>query len=196
MAKNTLQQESEKWFRDLIKSTTNKKAGETYSKGERRSIKPGNMVFFHYTNPKTFGEGKPLKSFDKYPLPIILDIRGNYMLAINTHWVPKPLKETLIKMVVKLNKQQIKKDKRLQLTYQEIKEFLHRTGLIHIALKKYLINRITGLKYIPYSDWKYQLHLPTYKFVRKDGVTAQDVENMIRSAISKNKKSKNKRYGR
>lgn len=183
--------ESEKWFRDLIKQTAGKKAGENYSKGDRKSINSGAMLFYSYPNPIT--PLKVLKAFDKYPLIILLEKKGNYFLGVNTHWIPRVMRETFMKLIIKLNKQKIKQDKRISVTYGEIKEFLIRTGLIHVALKKYLVNRIVGLKYIPYKDWKYQLNLPTEKFITTAGVSSSDVDAMIRRAISANKPSKNVR---
>ena len=190
---NELQKESEKWFRELIKKTSGKKAGENYTKGNRKALSAGNMLFYKYPNPKT--PLKYLKAFDMYPLIILLEKRGNDFFGINTHWIPKPLKETFLKLVITQNKQNIKKDKRLSIKYDQVKEFLHRTGLIRVAYKRYKVNRITGLQYIPYRDWKYQLHLPTEKFVTAKGVSSSDVDQMIKSAISKTKKSKNVRFG-
>ncbi len=189
-----LRQESEQWFKTLIKQTATKKAGDIYSKGDRKSITPGNMFFYKYPNPIT--PLKYLKAFDMYPLIIMLDKRGNDIWGVNTHWIPKPLKETFLKLIIKYNKQNIKNDKKMSITYQEIKEFLHRTGLIRVAVKRYKVNRIVGFQYIPYKDWKYQLHLPTEKFVMASGVSSSDVDNMIKRAISQNKPSKNTRFGR
>lgn len=189
-----LRKESEEWFKKLIKSAGGKKAGEVYSKGNNKALSPGNMLFYKYPNPVT--PLKYLKAFDMYPLIILINKSGNDWWGVNTHWIPKPLKEPFIKLVIKFNKQAIKKDKRMSITYEQIKEFLHRTGLIKVAFKRYKVNRITGLQYIPYSDWKYQLNLPTEKFVTAPGFTSADVDNMIRSAIAKTKSSKNKRFGR
>lgn len=191
---NKLQQESYEWFKKLLKTTVGKEAGEDYSKGDRRNINSGSMLFFKYPNPKT--PLNKLKMFDKYPLIILLRKSGRHFLGINSHWIPKPLKEPLLKMIIKLNSQRIKNDKTIQITYQEIKEFLVRNGLDKIAVKKYLINRIVGLQYIPYKEWKYQLMLPTEKIITDSSVTAKDVEDLIRSALSQARQSKNVRYGR
>lgn len=189
---NNLEKESELWFKNLVKQIAGKKAGEDYSKGQRRQIFPGNMLFFSYPNPKT--SLKKLKVFDKFPLIILFGKSGRDFWGVNTHFIPKPLKEPFLKMVVSFNKQNIKNDKRLTITYKQMKLFLIRTGLSRIAVKRYKINRIVGLKYIPYNEWKYQLNLPTFKFVRDENFTTQDLEKMLRSALSKSKASKNVRF--
>ncbi len=194
LKRNKIQQESEAWFRNLLKKNSGIKAGEDYTKGNNKSLGTSNMFQFSYKNPVT--PLKQLKIFDENPLIVLFNKRGNDMYGINLHFIPKPLKETFLKLVIQMNKQNIKKDKRLTIEYKQMKQFLKRNGLDIISVKRYKINRITNFKYIPYRDWRYALNLPTEKFVRHKDFSKDDLEKMLRGAISRARQSKNKRFGR
>jgi len=202
-----VEQESYDWFQKQVNQYRLKKDLDTdYNKMERRSISNSSMVSFSYKNPigktnkRLTARGTPkkpsLKFYDENPLDIILDIKGNDMWCINLHFIPRPFRETLYKMVVKLNKQRIKNDKRFVLSYQDIKEFLVRNSL-QMSIKRYKINRITNLKYIKGSEVKYAMSLPSEKFIIQDSnMSEDDLYRMIRSGSSQVKKSKNIRTGR
>ncbi len=198
LKRNKLQQQSEEWFRNLLKQNVNKKAAEEYSKGNRKSVSPGAMYQMNYTNPKTklTSDGGSLKVYDAFPLIIMFAKRGNDMWGVNLHFLPKIYKETFLKLVIQMNKANIRADKRFKLEYKQVRMFLKRNGLESFVVKRYKVNRITNFKYIPYRDWRYALNLPTEKFVRAEGFSKDDFEKLLRSGIAKSKASKNKRFGR
>ena len=188
---NPQQKASEEWFRDLLKKSGNKKISGDYNKGERRKIAAGSMIFFSYPNPKT--DLKVLKFFDAQPLAIIFNIRANYIHAINLHWTPRPMREIIIKMVVKINQRNIKQDRRMELDWASIAEFLRKNGLAHVITKTYITKRMANVTYIPYSQWKYAASLPTEKFVMDGSMSEDDLNRMIYSHAKATRSGKNQR---
>lgn len=189
------EKESYEWFKKQVKQYQ-KKTDEEYKKMQRRAILPGSFIMFKYKQP--VGKGKKwLKFYDESPVDVILNIKGNDMWCINFHYIPRVFRKTVIAFIIKLNKQRIKQDKRFELTYQQIKEFLSRNGLIKICIKRYKINRITNLQYIKGSDIKYIAELPSEKFIIQDpNMTEADLFKLILSHSSSTKSSKNTRFGR
>jgi len=184
-----------KWWNDKIQKIIPKKQDPLdYKKMNRRAIRNGSMVTFKYPNPKT--DLKILRVFDARPLIFIFGMKGNKIYGINLHFTPKPMREIIISYIIKLNKINIKQDKRLELSWQMIKEFLHRQGLAHVITKTYLTNRIQDLQYIPPVDYKYVINLPSEKFVLDGQFSEDDLYKLIYSHAKKTKSSKNKRYGR
>ena len=186
---NPKQQASKEWWEDLLKKMSSKKAASEYTKGSRRAIKPGSMVAFKYKNPKT-----PLKilgAFDASPLVLIFNIRASYIFGVNLHWTPKPMRQTIIKHVVKMNKSAIKNNRRLELDWSMLKEFLYRTGLAHVVTKQYIGPRMSGVQYIPYDHWKYASELPSEQFVRDKDMSEEELAALIYSHAKKTRQSKN-----
>lgn len=188
------QQESVIWFKDILKKSAKAGAAEAYTKGERKIIKPGSMITFGYPNPKT--PLPVLKFFDAQPLIIIFNIKGRYIYGLNLHWTARPMREIIIKMVVKLNKSSINNNSSFELNWAMMKEFLVRNGLDSLITKTYITSRIRGLQYIPYSQWKYASVLPTEKFIMDGQYSEDDIQKMIRGTVVKTKASKNVRVGR
>lgn len=189
---NKLQQDSEKWYKKQVSQYRNKN-DEEYKKMQRRAIRNGSFISFSYRNPIT--PLKRLKFFDSNPVDVILNIKGNDMWALNFHYAPRVFRKSIIAYIIKLNKFRIKKDKRFELTYTQMKEYIKRNGL-EMMIKRYKINRITNLKYIPAKDIKYVAELPSEKFVMDGRMTETELYKMIRSHGKSTKKAKNTRFGR
>lgn len=188
------EQESYEWFKKELKKIASASTADTYDKGERRYIGNGSMVLFKYPNPKT--PMKQLKFFDAAPNPIIIEISTKHILGLNLHWVPSKFREVILKFIIKQNKMKIVQNKKFELDFQPLKEFLKRNGLYNICIKKYLTNRIVGLQYIKYSDWKHIANLPLEKFITHSDYTKDDVDRLIYSHISATRKAKDVRFGR
>ena len=174
---------------------TKVKEGKEYTKQERRSIQPGSFITFNYRNPVGKDQPKKLRFYDENPCDVILDLRGNDMLCINFHFIERVFRKSVIAFILKINAQRIKQDKRLELTYQEMKEYLHRNGLTH-CIKRYKVNRITNLKYVKGTEIKHIVELPSEKFIVQDpDMTEEDLYKLIRSHAAQTKKAKNTRFG-
>lgn len=191
------EEESYIWFNNAINKLRTKKEIESgnFTAQDRRAIKPGSMIMFQYKNPAGLGK-KSLKFFDQNPVDFILDIRGNGMLALNLHYVNPPMRLIFIKFVLQLNKARIKQNKRFELDYPMVKEFIVRNGL-QMMIKRYRVNRITKLEYVKPKDYKYIVSLPSEKFIIQDpNISKADLYAMIRSQSTKTKSAKNVRFGR
>lgn len=192
------EEESYIWFNNAVNKLRTKKEIENgdFTAQDRRAIKPGSMIMFQYRNPVLKNQPKKLKFYDENPVDFILDIRGNGMLALNLHYVPPPMRLIFIKFVLQLNKARIKQNKRFELDYTMVKEFIVRNGL-QMMIKRYRVNRITKLEYVKPKDYKYIVSLPSEKFIIQDSnISKSDLYSMIRSQSTKTKSAKNVRFGR
>lgn len=192
---NSLEKKSYEWFKEKIdKYQLKKNKDKEYLKMERRSIQPGSFITFDYLNPITKGKG--LKFWDLHPCNVILGIRGKYMFCINFHYIHPKFRLTVIEYILKINKININQDKRLEVTYQLINEFMKRNGL-EIAYHKYIIPRVSNLKYIKLSEVHHIVNLPTEKFnILDPNMSKDDLYRMIASHAKKTRSSKNTRFGR
>ena len=189
------EQASLEWFKEIVAKTTSKKTSKEYDK-KRKRISEGEMFLYDYKNPVT--PLKYLKWFDAKPLVILFNTsgrKGNWF-GVNLHYIPKPLRETFLKLVIKINKAKLKSGNRFDLSWGDIYEFLHRNGLAEIAVKQYRINRIQNLEYIPYSQWQYAVNVPSEQFVFDGQYSHEDLISMTRRGLKKAKTAKNVRYGR
>lgn len=192
------EEESYFWFNNAINKLRTKKEIESgnFTAQDRRAIKPGSMIMFRYRNPVLKNQPKKLKFYDENPVDFILYIKGNQLLALNLHYVPPPMRLIFIKYVLQLNKARIKQNKRFELDYPMVKEFIIRNGL-QMMIKRYRVNRITKLEYIKPKDYKYIVSLPSEKFIIQDSnISKADLYSMIRSQSTKTKSAKNVRFGR
>ena len=166
-----------------------------YKKMERRAITEGSFITFNYKFPKGKGK-KSLRFYDEYPMDVILRIQGNDMWCINFHYIERVFRKSVIAYILKINKMRIQNDKRLSLTYQEMKEYIIRNSL-QLCIKRYKVNRITNLKYVKLSEVKYIAEVPSERFIVQDSsMTEADLYAMIRSHALTTKSSKNVRFGR
>jgi len=185
---NQRQLDSVDWYKDVLKRFVNKKASLEYDKKYRR-IKEGELLLMAYPNPKT--PLKQLKFFDAQPLAMLFNTKSKNIFAVNLHYMSTPQREIFLKYVIKLNKNNIRTGKRFTLSWEMINEYLHKNGLAHIAVKQYIKPRIRNIEYIPYSQWKYAIHLPSERFVFDGEYSHDDITSMVRRAGKKTKSSKN-----
>jgi len=193
---NKEQEIAYEWYKKQT-SQYRKKADKDieYKKMERRAIVEGSFITFAYKFPKGKGS-KSLKFYDEYPMDVILRIQGNDMWCINFHYIQRVFRKSVIACILKINKMRIQNDKRLSLTYQEMKEYIIRNGL-QLSIKRYKINRITNLKYVKLSEVKYIAEVPSERFVIQDSnMSEADLYAMIRRHAKTTKSYKNVRYGR
>ena len=197
MAKKKLtlkQQESLDWWNEKLKKYQSKKfIPKDYKKMNRRAIRAGSLVTFSYPNPKT--PLKILRAFDAQPLAFIFRI-GKNIHAINLHWTPRPMRKIILEYIIKINKHNVKNDKRFELSWEMLKQFLHRNGLADVITKQYIKGRIQKLEYIKPAEYKYIAELPSEKFILDGQFSEEDLQALIYRHIKKTKSVKNKRYGR
>lgn len=134
------------------------------TKMEPRSkiLLPGNVCIFRY-------DAKDKKrKYDATPLCIVLRKSRSYVLGINFHWCPIPMRKMLVKYIFKLNKKNIKENKPLEVNWRMIKPMLGKLGMFPI-IRLYIVARISrsGVK-IPNQNLDQIISTKSATFIGKD----------------------------
>lgn len=122
-------------------------------------LDPEGLYNFKYT-PKGLGT---LEKFDHNPLIFVLDIQGDYLLAVNVHWIPKNHKFKFLVDLQDIMGKTVgrgKKKQRFKLIYTMLKKRPYKAGIL--AVRKYLVKNITGLREVPKEKWDYVLGIDRY----------------------------------
>ena len=125
-----------------------------------KPFKENTLYFFRYKNPATKG----LKVWDTAPLVIPLDVTSKSLLAVNIHWLKAAHRGEFVEYLMKYFSQQKigkKRIKRTKLYYNFIKAGKLKWALI--AIRRYHISRITGMKEIPKDEWGQILTTRSYR---------------------------------
>lgn len=169
--------EQEKAALDLVKQLMKKNTRNLKADDFRFT----NMIFMRYDAKYKN------KVYDKTPLILVLRTSRSYVLGLNLHWTPVPLRIALIKVLFKINKAVIKKNKQLKITYEMVKPLLtslHLGPVIRLYIKKRIARR--GL-IIPQDLWLVAARLRAETF--SGGYSAN---KLYANAIAEYKKSKTK----
>jgi hypothetical protein len=89
---------------------------------EKRHFKPGSLLHFAYVAKHD------QFTYDKTPLVLILGSSKTYTLGLNFHWLPMPMRISLVKVIMKMNKHNIAKNKPLEFSYTQLKPLLRKFG--------------------------------------------------------------------
>ena len=116
----------------LVKNLLKQKAHPT-----QKHLIPGSVLMYKY-NAKD-----KEKRYDRTPLTMVLSKSKTYMLGLNLHWCPYPMRVTLIKAFFKINKKNIKEQKPLELDYKMIKPYLKRLGYFPV-IRLYIRKRMSA----------------------------------------------------
>lgn len=144
-----------------------------------------NMIFYRYD-----AKNKD-NVYDKSPLIFILRRTGTHTLGLALHWSPLPLRLTLIKYIMQMNRANIRSNLPLKVTYQMLKpviEKLHLTSVIRL----YINSRISrqGLV-VPPEYWTSAAKLKAESFT--GGYSA---DALYRMSLQKTKQWKQNRTRR
>lgn len=133
------EREAAKLFKTLMQSSM-----QSFKAGD---FSTGNMLFYRYD-----AKNKE-NTYDKTPLIIVLRKSKGYVLGINFHWTPIPLRIVLLKVILKFNKENIRRGLPVSISYDLIKPFIMKMGLGPV-IRLYIFNRISrrGL-IIPPTHW-------------------------------------------
>ena len=118
----------------------------------------GKMYMFWYL-PK---HRETLPYFDKFPLVLPLEITGQTLTALNLHYLPIDLRQSLFySLLNRVNNNKYDESTVMQVTYETLKGSsamkAHRP-----CIKKYLAGRIMGnIVNVPAQEWEIAVHLPT-----------------------------------
>ena len=191
--KNTLQNELKKKptvkeekeslnvVRNLVKTGTKKLS--------KKDFKFGNMIFIRYD--AKFKEN----NYDKTPLIFALSVSKSYTLGLNLHWTPIPLRVTLLKVILRLNKNNIKNNKPITINYKMVKPLILNLGLGPV-IRLYINSRISSRGIIiPPDLWLSAARLDIAKFSQGKSSAEKFYKQAVKSykvaksrAIRNNKK--------
>ena len=128
------------WYRDrIITELTSLKIKKP------NGFSPGNLYLFAY-NPKLKEEGH-----DRFPLVFVMEMRNNGFIGCNLHYISP--------------------DQRDEVAF----DFINKTDQANFAvppqtLRRYLFSGVQGIPYyIPESEWRGLVELPTEKFIDAKG---------------------------
>ena len=88
-----------------------------------KNLRPGNWLFFRYN-----AKDKTLL-YDATPCIFVLSVSPGYVLGLNWHWMPKAMKISMLRYILKSNKQNIKESKPLQFSYVQAKSLIRKWSL-------------------------------------------------------------------
>ena len=144
-----------------------------------------NMIFMRYdAKDKT-------KVYDKTPLILVLRRSKGYVLGANLHYLPAPLRLILIKLILKMNKNNIKRGYPLTITYHMLKPIIAKMGMAPV-IRLYIFNRISrrGLV-VPPEYWLSIAKLRAESFTQ--GYSSEKLYKMAVNDFRKAKESRTRK---
>ncbi len=149
---------------------------------EAKDFHAHNMLFYRY-------DAKDKDNiYDKSPLVFVLRKSKGYVLGLNLHWCSTPQRLILIKYILQMNKQNIRQNLPLNITYAILKPVIQKLGLSSV-IRLYIFSRISrrGLV-VPPEFWMQAAKLKSESF--SGGYSADQLYKM---ALSKTKEWKSGR---
>lgn len=160
-----------KWFISTLRGTQQKDAAvgdldpNLLLKNRRATVNfiPG-QIYFHRYDPKL---KDTLPYYDTAPLYILLDVKEDRFLAVNTHYLPPLLRQKIIDFMldtITANKWDHKTKARIN--YGMIKS-MSELAICKPAIKSYLFSHMRSkVVRIPAENWKMVAYLPIDRFVK------------------------------
>lgn len=170
--------ESIKFVTDLLKTKKRKMT--------LKDFEPGSLLMYNY-NAKNKEE-----TYDVTPLVMVLKYSRRYVLGINFHWAPIPLRIILVKKILQTNVKNIKAGKKLDFNYKTLKPFLKRIGFSPI-IRLYLKNRISETGVVIPPEYLMSAARTKSETFTKGRISA---EELYKRAIQGNKKYRQTRKRR
>lgn len=128
-----------------------------------------NLYYYRYM-PQGYMK---LHIFDQFPLVIPLEIRGQIMLGVNLHWIPGPLRQRTIQLIIEIRNKAINQNV-FRIWYRMIK-YNPPLQFMKIAVRKYYISHCSNIRIIPPQQWDMlpYTHAQLYKarYMQKSAVT-------------------------
>ena len=103
---------------------------------KRSDFVPGNILFMRYS-----AKYKNL-IYDKTPLVLLLKVGSVHTLGLNFHWLPFNKRKALIRIIIGMNIDNLRKNKPLKFTYGDLKPYLKYIGFVS-CVRLYINSRIS-----------------------------------------------------
>lgn len=151
-------QNAVKWFSNLIKQS--KRVGKAKVKTLR-----GKMLFMIY-DPKT---KDVLPYYDTQPLILVLEVRSNYILGLNFHYLGYADRRKLVAEILSIDLLDDDDDTNVsnKLRYTSLDQLIN-SKKAYICLKKYYTRHIKNWMLIPSDQWGNSIFLPLYNFQKEN----------------------------
>lgn len=139
---------------------------------KRDSLRPGDLSFGFY-DAKFKNQ-----VYDKRPFFILLKQNKTHILGLNMHWLPMPMRISLVKFILKVNSNNIKNNKPLEFSYEQFKPLLKKMGYAP-CIRLYIRKRMgSSLIKIPPSELMNACKLDTAVFSN-----GESAESLYRKAV-------------
>ena len=161
--------------KELFDWMTDKKATATTSvmrsvmftnKGMQKYRPQVGKLYFYQYDPKW---KHVLPIYDIYPLVFPIDYYPDGFLGINVHYLPKNVRGALFtKLEDYATNPRYPDNKRLQLSYQLLKQSTFLSVMTENCLKRYLYDHVRSwFVEIPFTEWERAYQLPVQRFITK-----------------------------
>lgn len=127
-AKGLSPKESINFVKKMLKTRTKKLT--------LKDFEPGSLLMYRYNARDREN------TFDATPLVLVLRRSRGYVLGLNLHWAPVPLRVILVKKILQMNTRNIKAGKKLEFSYKDLKGFIKKIGFAPV-IRLYIKNRIS-----------------------------------------------------
>lgn len=157
-----------KWFKRKVKEVAGKKlsprdimvdAGPSF----RNTVYPGSFYMFYY-DPKW---KHTLPYYDRFPIVLVLHVKGDRFLGLNFHYLPHPLRAKLLDALYELKTtKSMTENTKIKATYSLLKsaaKYKYFRPTIKWYLKDHVRSRFVKVK--P-SEWEIALFLHVEQFER------------------------------
>ena len=150
-----------------------------------KNLRPGNWLFFRYN-----AKDKTLL-YDATPCIFVLSVSPGYVLGLNWHWMPKAIKISMLRYILKSNKQNIKESKPLQFSYAQAKSLI-RKMVFRPVVRLYIKKRISSRSLVIPNENIKEIALADYStFV--NGISSEEMYKKAKAnAASRSSKGSKK----
>jgi hypothetical protein len=171
------------WFRKALSDIRKLKIGKSTdyqplltdrTRTPFKKLKGQVLIFGYKPNKKT-------KFYDRYPLVLVLDVRGTQLLGLNLHYIPPADR---IKLILLMNSALYnQKETNLQKTRIRLFSILTKkifNKYLGTVLNKYEMKNIIGKpKLTSPEEWSYLAFLPVFK-----GISPSKLYSLIRKKVN------------
>lgn len=158
-----LTKESINWFRKNVKAMSSKTSRkELMREGNLKDVPRVGDMYMYYYDPKW---KKKLPYYDRFPLTIIIENKGKYLLGLNLHYLsPKMRGQFLSKLMDVTNNDQMDQTTRFRVTYGMLKDAA-KYKEFKPCIKKYLKTHVQS-RYLRINadSWIVAVFLPFAQF--------------------------------
>lgn len=143
------------WFKNLLKMF--RRTGKASVKTLR-----GRLILMTY-DPVTKDK---LPYYDTQPLIFVVEVRSNYLLGINVHYLPPRERKVLVDGLMGFKEDASDEQILMRMRYADIQSVVV-SSQAKMLIKKYYTRRIKNMMIVAPEEWDNVIQLPLYRFEKK-----------------------------